>query len=53
MDLVVQAEPKVVFKEVQDKLGKNVIPWTLYGKKTFDEGAKALVWVKVNTQTLA
>ena len=53
VDLVVQAEPKVVFKEVQDKLGKNVIPWTLYGKKTFDEGAKALVWVKVNTQTLA
>lgn len=52
-DLVVQSEPKVVFKEVQDKLGKNVIPWTLYGKKTFDEGKKALVWVKVDTQTLA
>jgi hypothetical protein len=52
IDLVIQQEPKVVFKEVQDKLGKNVIPWTLYGKKTFTEGAKALVKVSIDSSTL-
>lgn len=53
IDLVIQQAPKVVFKEVQDKLGKNVLPWTMYGKKTFTEGARALVNVKVNSATLA
>lgn len=52
VDLVVQQAPKVVFKEVQDKLGKNVLPWTMYGKKTFTEGARALVQVKVDSATL-
>lgn len=51
-DVVVQKEPNVVFKEVQDKLGKNVLPWTLYGIKTFDEGDAALVDVKIDASTL-
>lgn len=49
VDLVIQKEPTVVFKEVSDKLGKNVLPWTLYGIKTFDEGDAALVDVKLNS----
>lgn len=52
IDLVIQQAPKVVFKEVQDKLGKNVLPWTMYGKKTFTEGARALVNVKIDSSTL-
>lgn len=47
IDLVIQAKPKIEIKEVPDKLGKNVLPYTLYGKKTFIEGARALVDVKV------
>lgn len=43
VDIVVQKEPSVVFKEVPDKLGKNVLPWTLYGLKTFTEGAQMMV----------
>lgn len=37
-DVVIQAEPKIEVKDVPDKLGKNIIPWTLYGLKTFREG---------------
>lgn len=52
IDLVIQQAPKVVFKEVQDKLGKNVLPWTMYGKKTFTEGSRALVSVRIDSSTL-
>lgn len=47
IDLVIQKRPNIEIKEVPDKLGKNVIPWTLYGLKTFAEGARALVDVRV------
>lgn len=43
IDVVVQARPKIEIKEVSDKLGKNIIPYTLYGIKTFDEGDAMLV----------
>lgn len=52
VDLVVQKAPTVVFKEVPDQLGKNVLPWTLYGLKTFDEGDAALVDVKIDGSVL-
>lgn len=42
-DVVIQAEPKIEVKDVPDKLGKNIIPWTLYGLKTFREGKAMLV----------
>lgn len=42
-DLVIQSAPKVEVKEVPDKLGKNIAPWTLYGLKTFREGTFKLV----------
>lgn len=46
-DLVIQKRPNVEIKEVPDKLGKNVLPWTLYGKKTFAEGKRELVDVAI------
>lgn len=47
IDLVIQKRPNVEIKEVPDKLGKNILPWTLYGKKTFAEGAREMVDVRV------
>lgn len=52
-DVVIQAEPKLVTKEVPDKLGKNFLPHTLYGLKTFTEGAKKLVDVRIRSSTFA
>jgi hypothetical protein len=49
VDVVIQAEPKIEVKDVPDKLGKNVIPWTLYGKKTFREGALQMLDFKRRT----
>lgn len=48
-DVVIQAMPKTEIKDVPDKIGKNIIPWTLYGFKTFREGQAMLVDVKVRT----
>jgi len=48
-DLVIQAKPKLEVKEVPDKLGKNFLPYTLYGLKTFTEGAKKLVDVRIRS----
>ena len=50
-DLVIQAKPNVEVKDVPDKLGKNVLPYTLYGLKTFTEGKKALVDVQVRADS--
>jgi hypothetical protein len=51
IDLVIQAKPNVEVKEVPDKLGKNILPWTLYGLKTFVEGARMLVDVRVRADS--
>lgn len=51
--LVMQSEPKVQPKEVQDKLGKNILNGVLYGVKTFADGAKQLVDVQIDSQTFA
>lgn len=48
-DVVVQKYPNLEIKDVQDKLGKNMVPWTFFGYKTFSEGKKQLVDVKVRT----
>lgn len=48
-DVVIQKEPKIEIKDVPDKLGKNIIPWTLYGLKTFREGKAMLVDFKRRT----
>lgn len=48
-DLVIQKKPNVEIKEVPDKLGKNVLPWTLYGLKTFQNSKVKLIDVQVRT----
>jgi len=53
IEVVIQKEPNVEVKDVQDKIGKNVVPWTLYGKKTFKEGTERLVDVKIRTDAYA
>jgi hypothetical protein len=49
IDVVIQARPTVEIKQVPDKLGVNVIPYTLYGLKTFDEGDAALIDVQMRS----
>lgn len=51
IDVVVQARPTTEIKDVPDKIGKNILPWILYGKKTFTEGKAKLVDVQVRTDT--
>lgn len=49
IDVVVQARPTTEIKDVPDKIGKNILPWILYGKKTFTEGKAKLVDVQIRT----
>lgn len=51
IDLVIQKAPSVEFRMVQDKLGRNVLPWVLYGLKTFAEGKPRLVDVKMRSDS--
>jgi len=53
IEVIIQKEPNVEIKDVPDKIGKNIVPWTLYGLKTFKEGADMLVDVKVRTDAYA
>ena len=48
-DVVIQSEPKIEVKDVPDKLGKNIIPWTLFGIKTFREGRISIADLKRRT----
>lgn len=49
IDVVIQARPTTEIKDVPDKIGKNILPWILYGKKTFTEGKAKLVDVQIRT----
>ncbi|MEW6126732.1 MAG: hypothetical protein AB1757_06815 [Acidobacteriota bacterium] len=49
VDFVIQKQPTVQIEKAEARLGYKVIPYTLFGKKTFQDGAKKLVNVKVNT----
>lgn len=49
VDFVIQKQPTVQIEKAENRLGFKVIPHTLFGKKTFQDGAKKLVNVKVNT----
>jgi hypothetical protein len=49
VDFVIQKQPTVQIEKAENRLGWKVIPHTLFGKKTFQDGAKKLVNVKVNT----
>jgi len=47
VDLVMQIEPTVNIKDVQDKLGKNYLTHSLYGVKTFNEGAERMCEINI------
>jgi len=47
IDAVIQTEPSVNIKDVQDKLGKNYLTHTLYGTKMFVEGAQRTVEINL------
>lgn len=53
INMVIQKAPNVVFKEVSDKLGKNVFVWQMYGKKTFTEDKDGLVYAKIDGSSWA
>ena len=51
IDLVVQKSPNVEFRMAQVRLGRFVYPWTLYGKKTFNQMKDAMCYCKVDTSS--
>ena len=51
VDMVLQAKPQVKVDSIPLQIGSYVKPWVLYGKKTFTEGAAALVDVKVSSSS--
>jgi len=53
VDMVLQAKPQVKTSDIPKQLGVYVKPYVLYGKKTFTEGAKALVQVKIDSSRWA
>lgn len=46
---VAQKYATIEIKDVPDKLGKNIIPWMLYGLKTFAKAKDKLVDVKIRS----
>lgn len=49
IDLVIQKKPNMVTKDRDGYLGKDVVSWTVFGLKTFDEGADQLVDTQINS----
>ena len=49
VDMVLQKKAQVKVSDAEKRLGNWVKPFALYGKKTFTEGAQALVNVKINS----
>lgn len=52
VDFVIQKQPSIQIEKAENRLGYKVIPYTLFGKKTFADGAKKLLDVKVDTTSL-
>lgn len=51
IDCVVQKYPTVKMDETTSAgtIGMNILPYTLFGVKTFNQGANEIVWVKVRS----
>ena len=47
--MVIQKRPNVEVKDIYNDLGKNVVAWTLYGLKTFDDGDAELVDCRIRS----
>ena len=48
-DILIQKAPNIDIRKVSNKLGSNILIWTLYGIKTYSDGAPELVDVNVRT----
>lgn len=46
-DLVIQVKPNMVTKDRDGFVGKDIVSWNVFGKKTFAEGARRMVAVKI------
>lgn len=51
--MVMQRTPSVEVRDEPKKLGKNILNGVLYGVKTFNDNAKRMVNVKVNSSTFS
>lgn len=49
IDMVIQKYPTSMFKDRTGYIGRDAVAWSLYGMKTFTEGARQIVDVKVET----
>jgi len=49
IDLVIQKRPNMLIKERDGYIGKDVVSWTVFGLKTFSEGADQLVDVGIRS----
>lgn len=50
-DMVIQAEPQVMVSDIPLQIGKYVKPYSLYGLKTYNEGARALVDIQIDSSS--
>lgn len=51
-DMVLKKSPNVEIKDVSGKLAKDFVAWTVYGMKTFSEGATHLVKAPIRTDAM-
>lgn len=49
IDLVIQKRPNMLIKDRDGYIGKDVVSWTVFGLKTFSEGADQLVDVGIRS----
>lgn len=51
-DMVLKRAPKVEIKDVSGKVAKDFVAWTVYGMKTFSEGATHIVKAPIRTDAM-
>ncbi len=51
-DMVMKRSPNVEIKDVSGKLAKDIVAWTVYGMKTFAEGATHIVKAPIRTDAM-
>jgi len=49
VDLVIQVKPNMKIKSRDGYIGDDIVSWNVYGKKTFAEGARRMVAVKIRS----
>ena len=49
IDLVIQKTPNMMIKDRDGKVGSDVVTWTVYGKKVFQEQLTMMIDVRIRT----